>query len=647
MEMWHLSSGGNLTRLLHALSIKPKSSLSTTLQNNDFEHELRKVLKIAGNALFQINNQMYALWFKDSFYYLFDPYRHKLVGPEVKEDTDTSAKWATVRMFRDVLSMLNVFHQLLRESNPQSPYFIHTVHIRNMAECPQGYALKPVPSEPECDVKSLNETIKFPVELSYCSKELEAVSDYEPDMKSISEDMKCRLDSNKTDNESENFAFSDSELFSSSLRKYKTPAVSSLKFPNSVTELSFRSVISKDQENDTIQINTKVSSRQEKDSKRINKKINSRESSPNHWLPLPSNKPTKMTLNNNQRPTNRTTKEPKPPLKNISPRPVTKESRAKPITPSAQTPKKFNDAGKDLLRKFHQPVKLLSRTIKITSTSGHTIAETEKSNLTYNTSPWKDIVKKEKVSKPECHLFAYIFNEFAKDQDKSQKKRKIYTAPQTVKRSESLPCNGSASGDQSEFRLAGGKKGASCDRSNEPQLNQQKQETKCVSTQLSIEICPQILSSYRSAFETTDEMDEIVYDPIPYPVYLKEPQHIAVVGSESGTMESLDRLLNIAFNVSNRALTMTPWGTYVVFKQLVCKARNEYAFYLFDGCTCNIDRFRHLDLSSGTAGFQSFSTQAEVVCYMIDARETRSSHLLQSHLETTRQLKNELLGRGA
>lgn len=639
MAMWHLSSGGNLTRTSYTTSIKPTFSFATPLQNNDFEHELRNVIKSTGNALFQINNQMYALWFKDNFYYLLDPYRHKLVGPEAREDSDTSAKWATVRMFRDVLSMLNVFHQLLRESNPQSPFFIHAVHIRNMAECPLGYSLKPVTSSAECDVKSLNESIRFPEELSHCSKDLEPVSDYEPDMKSILEDPIWPLAMDKKRNHSENDVFSDvlnnSDTLSSSLRKYKTPALASLKFPHSVTELSFRSVISKDQQSDSKRINTKDNSRQEKNSIRISNKVNSRQSSPNYWRPpLPPNKLTNLSSKNIQRPTT------KPPFINII-RAVTTESSAKPlaksISPSAQAPKKFNDAGMDSLRKVYQPAKLTLPTVGLSSASDQSISKRVKStNLTNDEIPSLQM----KVSEPKCHLFANIFNIPIKDQDNSQKIRKLLTSP---KRSGSCP----ASRKQSEFRLVGGKLAANSDITDEPKPNQEKQEAKCDPTQLNKEIQPKIQSSFRSAMGTTEEASEIIYDPLPYPVYLKKPQQIAVVGSESGTMESLDRLLNTAFEVSNRALTLTPWGSYVVFKQPVCKARNQYTYFLFDGCTCNIDRFRHLDLSSGTAGLQSFCTQAEVVCYMIDARETRSSQLLQTHLETTCRLDVELLGRCA
>jgi len=151
----------------------------------DFEAHVSEALKEFGNVVFQINNQMYAIWVKDEFYYLLDPYRHTIVGTHVAEDKGEGAKWATVRMFRDQLTMLSVFHQLLKESNRQSAYYLHVVRIRNLAECPEGYALAPLTEDVDNhDVKSLNEPILFNEQqgVSVCNKSLADISDYEEDV---------------------------------------------------------------------------------------------------------------------------------------------------------------------------------------------------------------------------------------------------------------------------------------------------------------------------------------------------------------------------------------------------------------------------------------------------------------------------------
>ncbi|ALC45133.1 CG4669, partial [Drosophila busckii] len=157
-------------------------------QGNDFEYEIRRALDKHSNALFQINNQMYALWRKDDFYYLLDPYRHTVISPALQTSEDEVTKWATVRMFRDLPTLLSVFHQLLKESNRQAPFNIHVVHIKNLVKCPAGYSLRPLPKDVDLEVLSLNEAIGFPVELNNCESILGEISDYEPDLVSETED---------------------------------------------------------------------------------------------------------------------------------------------------------------------------------------------------------------------------------------------------------------------------------------------------------------------------------------------------------------------------------------------------------------------------------------------------------------------------
>lgn len=154
------------------------------MQNTSLQNELRQSLEFHGNALIQINSQIYAFWVKDNFYYLLDPYRHTVATPQKRENGTLSSKWATVRMFRDILTMLNVFHQLLKESNRQSTFSVHVVLVKNIVECPQGYYPKPLPEDATYDVQSLNQSIEFPEQLNRCKSLLTNISDYEPDVSS-------------------------------------------------------------------------------------------------------------------------------------------------------------------------------------------------------------------------------------------------------------------------------------------------------------------------------------------------------------------------------------------------------------------------------------------------------------------------------
>lgn len=572
------------------------------MQNNDFEHELRKNLKNYGNAVFQINNQIYALWFKDNFFYLLDPYRHTLLCPEVRQPNAPSSKWATVRMFHDLLSMLNAFHQLLRESNKQSLFFIHVVNIKHMAVCPVGRSPKHVPSNAEWDDKCLNETINFPEQLSHRSKELESISDYEPDIVENThyEDHKCQMYSEKTESEGKKVAFSDSmntsDFFSSSLGTYQTPAIASLQFPQSITDVSFRSVVSKDPE---------------KEFTRVVNQFNTKQASSN-TLQLPPT-PAKPKMKNLRAPNPTNTS--KTVLKsNI--RPVTPKNTQKSVAPNTvQTPKPK--------KKNMEDRQSMTKPVMFTQSSRNA----------------------DSIKEPIANLFALICNEPINNLVKDETRQEILNETQ------SQPSRGETeSGYFSELGLVAGKKTANNDQID---LNVQiKPAPKPGKKNHHLDSCPQhediqnnMQTSYVSALETSEKASGILYDPLKYPNYMKDPQYLAVVGSESGTMESLHKLFNMAFDLTNRVLALTPWGNYVVFKQPVCKEREEFVYYLFNGCTCTIDRFRHLDLKSGTAGFQPFTTQEDVVRYMIDAREMQSPEILGSHLEAPFQRIKELLGR--
>ncbi|XP_032599028.1 uncharacterized protein LOC6558076 isoform X2 [Drosophila grimshawi] len=173
-EMWSGSWRGSLTYL-----------------DIDGSSKIRQVLKTYGNALFQINSQIYTLWYRDDNYYLLDPYRHFVMttSPATSENGITKCpKWATVRMFPDLPNMLSVFHQLLRESNRHSTLFVHVVAIKHIAKCPPDYVLKPMPPNIVPNLKPLNATISFPQKLSNAEQLLAEDSDYEPDVSNDPED---------------------------------------------------------------------------------------------------------------------------------------------------------------------------------------------------------------------------------------------------------------------------------------------------------------------------------------------------------------------------------------------------------------------------------------------------------------------------
>ncbi|XP_065362292.1 uncharacterized protein ms(3)76Cc [Calliphora vicina] len=115
-------------------------------------------------------------------------------------------------------------------------------------------------------------------------------------------------------------------------------------------------------------------------------------------------------------------------------------------------------------------------------------------------------------------------------------------------------------------------------------------------------------------------------NPNRYPGYYKYPADMAVVGSESGSYASICKLFQAGFKMADRLLTMTPWGNFVIFRCSGKSVLEENHYFLFDGCTCNFDRFRHFDLSVGTAGLICFKHIHNVIEYIRHLRKSRRRH---------------------
>ncbi|XP_023303339.2 uncharacterized protein LOC111685313 [Lucilia cuprina] len=114
--------------------------------------------------------------------------------------------------------------------------------------------------------------------------------------------------------------------------------------------------------------------------------------------------------------------------------------------------------------------------------------------------------------------------------------------------------------------------------------------------------------------------DKVTYRPNSYPGLLGQPKTMAVVGSECGSYDSLCKLLHSAFRCADRVYAMVPWGNYVAVR---AHDGNKMTYFLFDGCTCNVNRFRYLDLTCGTAGLLYFEEMHKMINYIIMSRSRR------------------------
>ncbi|XP_061398663.1 uncharacterized protein LOC133334382 [Musca vetustissima] len=114
--------------------------------------------------------------------------------------------------------------------------------------------------------------------------------------------------------------------------------------------------------------------------------------------------------------------------------------------------------------------------------------------------------------------------------------------------------------------------------------------------------------------------ETVTYRPNSYPGLLEHPKTMAVVGSECGSYDSLCKLIHAAFRCADRVYIMVPWGNYVIFRW---HDGSKMIYFVFDGCTCNVNRFRYMDLSCGTCGLLYYEEMHKVINYVIMSRQRR------------------------
>uniref|UniRef100_A0A1A9UN76 Uncharacterized protein n=1 Tax=Glossina austeni TaxID=7395 RepID=A0A1A9UN76_GLOAU len=98
-----------------------------------------------------------------------------------------------------------------------------------------------------------------------------------------------------------------------------------------------------------------------------------------------------------------------------------------------------------------------------------------------------------------------------------------------------------------------------------------------------------------------------------YPGLTRKPVDMAVVRSETGDYNSLCKLICAGFRTADRILVVTPWKNFVLFR---CVTNNIYHYFLYNGCTCNFNRFRYLNLEVGTAGLACFREIDDMIKFM-------------------------------
>ncbi|XP_037938620.1 uncharacterized protein LOC119671868 [Teleopsis dalmanni] len=538
------------------------------------------------NLLLQINQQMYAIMKKNNYIYFFDPYRHRVIGSETP-----SEKYATLRMFRYMDTFLSVLTQILLESNRTSRFFIHKLEVSRIQQVvfTEGVpAVHPV----ECstgDTISLNENICFDDDETECLPELAEISDYEDEsLLSDTEEPKSETDESEEEppmgeeegglDEFGGFDTSDGGGGGLRSRRGKRRGGRMRKGGRSRSRRTRsrgrkkRRGRSKSRKRRGKKSRSR--SRKRKGKKRRGKKRKGKKRKGKKRKGKSKKKGKKKKGKKGKKKKGKK-KGKKKKDKKKGKKKGKKKDKKKGKKKGKKDKKKKKKSDKDKKKKKQKKEKKPKKDKKSKKPK-----KEKKEKKKKEKKEKKKKEKKEKKQKPEKDKKKKPGDEKDDKKDKKDKKRKGDKSSDDDK----------SKGDDQFAKLGGEgdkKSGFGGDYRGDGEYDPR-------------------------------EYGDITYNPNAYPGFSKTPKQMAVVGSENGSYESICKLLRAGFKCADRVLTMTPWGNYVVFRGY---KMFDKIYFLFDGCTCNVNRFRHLNLACGTAGLLNFNNLHTVVCYIIDARK--------------------------
>uniref|UniRef100_A0A1B0AAA4 Uncharacterized protein n=1 Tax=Glossina pallidipes TaxID=7398 RepID=A0A1B0AAA4_GLOPL len=449
--------------------------------------------------LLEINYQMYAIWKQNEFIYLFDPFRHRVVGLyEQPYSIKHMGKFATVKMFRsfDVFAM--VLNSVLLDWNVSSPFSLHAVKIRhiqvkNKADgTPAPYEESPMRSDGE--VISLNELVCFEETDEMCQK-LGEISDFEQESSEVEE-----LELKSTSSE-----------------------VEVMEEEEGNAEISLEGVEDGDDENmhpaESTMIHVSSSMRL----------IPGKENLPKRELPRLSE-------------------------------------------PAIEKPPEEDESLKDKHRKYGAKVDEMS----------------ENKDIKYGELPdqgLKDKRSKDKGLKEKGLKDKWLERKGLTDKelkDKELKDKELKDKELKDKELKDKELKDKKLKDAAE-RLEREKAAAAASRAACEKLFADSRRV-CLAPNASH--CPGLIS---------------------------KPVDMAVVRSETGGYNSLCKLICAGFRRADRILVVTPWKNFVLFR---CVTNNIHHYFLYNGCTCNFNRFRYLNLEMGTAGLACFREIDDMIKFM-------------------------------
>ncbi|XP_055845904.1 uncharacterized protein LOC129911919 isoform X2 [Episyrphus balteatus] len=546
-------------------------------RNSKLSQCLKNAFKNGSNLLVQIQGRTFAIWKKGDYFYILDPYSHQCCLENKKRNT------ATLHMCGSFDKMCCIFTQALLELFEESKFIIHLVKITRVEELDkiktnqdrlQISCMSAV--TPRIDgaqeVISLNESV-IGGDGYVCQAEEEPLESDSADLDSPGLSQ-TRLDctdmrrDEESDEETEDEEDDDTDLDSGSdlasersdesddegaSRQVAKEKKTKKKAKKSTKEDSEKKNRKEKAESDLSDAETRKRTKKKKDDKKKEGKKSKDDP-----------KKTLFAAEERMKPDNKDTKEDKSKKEKTNKAEIEKKDKEK---------KTDNTKPKEIEKPSEEPVKekipveesVMTNQIELPIEAEKTIEETINNEVT----------QEERNEIPEAEPEPV-------DQDSPNDQRRSKGDTPIERGSTEVPKTSTA-----------------------PSRRQRHQRRK------------------QQDGEDSSSSDDIPRNRIPvgcipnsYPGYTEDPQNLAVIGSESGSYESLCNLLKSGFRCADRILTMTPWGNYVAF-------RSNRTYFVFDGCTCNLRSIRHMDLSVGTAGLLCFRDMHSLINYIEGGRGVR------------------------
>uniref|UniRef100_A0A1A9W8A3 Uncharacterized protein n=1 Tax=Glossina brevipalpis TaxID=37001 RepID=A0A1A9W8A3_9MUSC len=567
--------------------------------------------------LLQINYQVYAVWKQKGFIYLFDPFRHRILGltklepmeNQIRTNEKSIVKYATVRMFRSFDVFMTVLNSILVDSNRSSPFSLHAIKLRHIQLKDKSDGTLATFEEStlgsDDEVISLNEVVYLEESENMCQKMLREVSDFEEeDMYSDIHELELKTSSSELEiieEKIEDKVTSEEmeDLESSSSDKDKQEKRGGGDFTTFKHKIAFKDMEKMEEEPEKDEDIKAVESKQNriKESlgeigrlklgldprlgKRIQRDVDTDTKKKDTCKMLWRHRLKEQSLKHKIAAIGAIVERTQL-FQNIN------------FFSSTPNPNRFpgftgNPVDMEIV---------CSKSGRYGSLYRRIYAGFRKADRLLILTPWGNFIV-------FCCIVNNIRSYFLFD-----------GCTCNINRFRHLDLSMGTAGllffqDISDI--------VKCIQSKDKRQMRAKEDED--QTSLDRQLKKQQLKHGNENVRADDENFQNIKrfysipNPNRYPGFTGRPIDMEVICSASVDHRNLCKRMYKGFRKTDRMLVVTPWGKFAAFCCITNHTRN---YFLYDGCTCNINRFRHWNLSMGTAGLLFFQSINEIVQYIRD-----------------------------